>query len=145
MPRITLPLLLAALACAGTAHAAGITLHSHKGGCQITVPADWHVGKFLKSSADSPDGKMSAVISTSGADSDLAFTKSVMEGSYPPVQVYEDSPKRLFYRYAAAGGKLGFYVGVPGPNKTVCGAQISAHAGQDATVKQIAASVAPSH
>lgn len=144
MPRVTIPLLLAALAITGSAHAAGITLHSHKGTCQMTVPADWHVDKLLKSSADSPDGSMSAVISTSAPDTDLAFSKQVMEGSYPPTQVYEDSPKRLFYRYGSAS-KPGYYIGVPGPSGTVCGAQIGAPAGKEALVKQLAASVGPTH
>ena len=142
MPRVTIPMLLAAFAVAGSAHAAGITLHSHKGTCQMTVPADWHVGKLLKSSAESPDGSVSVVISTSAPDTALAFSKQVMEGSYPPKQVFEDSPKRLFYRYGS-GSQTGYYVGVPGPKGTVCGAQIGAPAGKEALVKQLAATVSP--
>lgn len=142
MSRIISPLLLTLLAVAGTAHAAGITLHSHKGDCQMTVPADWHVGKLIKSSAESPDGSMSVVISSSAPDTNLAFSKQVMEGSYPPVQVFEDSPKRLFYRYDN-DRKPGYYVGVPGRKNDVCGAQIGAPAGKEALVKQLAASVGP--
>lgn len=139
MARIMFPLLFAALAIAGTAHAAGITLHSRKGGCQMTVPADWHVSKYGQYSADSPDGSMSAVISTSAPDTNLAFAKQVMESSYPPEQVFEDSPKRLFYRYVL-NRKPGYYVGVLG-HGVVCGAQIGAPAGKEALVKQLAASV----
>lgn len=142
MSRITLPLLLAALAIAGSAHATGLTLHARKGSCQMTVPADWHVSKYGPYSADSPDGSMSALISASGPDTNLAFAKQVMEGSFPPKQVFEDSPKRLFYRYGEAR-KPGYYVGVPGHGR-VCGSQISAPAGKEALVKQIAATVASS-
>ena len=140
MSRITFPLLLAALAIGGNAQAACITLHSHKGGCQMTVPADWHVGKLLKSSADAPDGSMHAVISGSAPDTDLAFSKQVMEGSYPPKHVFEDSSRRLFYRYGS-DGEPGYYVGVPGRQGNVCGAQIGAPAGKEALVKQLAATV----
>jgi hypothetical protein len=140
MSRITFPLLLAALAIGGTAHAAGITLHSRKGSCQMTVPADWHVGKYGQYSADSPDGSMSALISSGPAGHGLAFAKQVMEGSFPPKQVFEDSPKRLFYRYGS-DSKPGYYVGVPGNQGAVCGSQIGAPAGKEALVKQIAATV----
>jgi hypothetical protein len=136
--------LTAVLAIGGTAHAAGITLHSHKGDCHMTVPADWQVGKLLKSSASSPDGSMHALISTSAPDTGLAFSKQIVESTYPPKQVFEDSSKRLFYRYGSGNGnKPGYYVGVPGPNGAVCGAQIGAPAGKEALVKQIAATVGP--
>jgi len=140
MSRIAFPLLLSALAMGGTAHADGITLHSHKGDCQMTVPADWQVGKLLKSSAASPDGTMHALISTSAPDTGLAFSKQIVEGTYPPRQVFEDSSKRLFYRYGS-DSKPGYYVGVPGPHGAVCGAQIGAPTGKEALVKQLAASV----
>lgn len=129
---------------AGSARAAGITLHSRKGSCQMTVPADWHVGKYGQYSADSPDGSMSALISSGPAGHGLAFAKKIVEGTFPPEQVFEDSSKRLFYRYAS-GSKSGYYVGVPGASGNVCGAQIAFSTNsQAALAKQIALSVKPS-
>lgn len=145
MTRIMFLLLLATLAIGSTAHAAGITLHSRKGSCQMTVPADWHVSKYGQYSADSPDGSMSALISSGPAGHGLAFAKQVMEGSFPPKQVFEDSSQRLWYAYAASGSKggIGWYVGVPA-RTSVCGAQIGFRdASQAATAKQIALSVKP--
>jgi len=134
----SVPILLAS--AAGPAYAASQTLHSRRGDCRITVPANWQVGMLIKSSAKTADGSMWAVISSSAPGTDLALSKKVMEASYPPIHVYEDTARRLFYRYDA-DGKAGYYVGVPGKG-IVCGAQITLPKGNEALARQIAMSVA---
>lgn len=139
----TLSILALAASTAFNASAAdGQRVLSTKKTCQMTVPANWQIGKLLKSTAQSPDKSMSAVISSGGDDTTLAFAKSVMESSYKPVKVFEDSPRRLWYAYDTGDG-MGWYVGVPGTHHNVCGAQIVfKHAATD-IAKSIALSVGP--
>lgn len=138
---------LACIALAGAASATGgQRVLSHKLTCQMIVPTNWKTGELIKSAANSPDGSMSAVISTSGDDTTLALAKTVMTSSYKPVKTFEDSPQRLFYEYRQAGGKFphGLYVGVPGRRNTVCGAQISFKSdSQLQAARQVALSVGP--
>lgn len=133
------------LALAGTASAAGTQrILSHAGTCEMTVPASWKVGKWIKSSADSADGSMSAVISTARGTYAMSAVKPIIESTFKPVQTFEDSPQRLWYAYAGNLGQVGaWYVGVPG-KAGVCGAQIAfKHASDAALAKQIALSVKP--
>lgn len=129
---------------ANAAAAASLNILSSKKTCQMTVPSNWEQGELLKSTADSPDKKMSAVISSGGNDTTLAFAKSVMESSFKPTKVFEDSPHRLWYAYDMGNGSTNWYVGVPGTHKNVCGAQISfKNASMESTAKAIALSVGP--
>lgn len=134
------------LALAGTASAAGTQrILSHAGTCEMSVPANWKVGKWIKSSADSPDGTMSAVISTAKGSPALADVKPIVMGSFPPTKTFEDSAQRLWFAYGGNGHKrmVGWYVGVPG-KAGVCGAQIAfSTPAQAALAKQIALSVKP--
>lgn len=141
--RIPFALAALALCVAATASAAGQTLLSHKRTCQMTVPANWQIDHLVKSSAYSPDHSMSAVISNSAADTSLALSKQVMEGTYPPKHVFEDSSRRLVYEYQTGTGKFGLYAGVPSRHGDVCGAQISFRKGREALALQIAASIGP--
>lgn len=145
MSRFPILLMVLALSAAGAAHAAAATrtLLSHKLTCRITVPADWIPDPLLHSAASAPDKSIGAVISSGPPDTNLAFAKKVMQGSYPPRQVFEDTPRRLFYEYDAGGGKLGIYVGVPGNHAEVCGAQITFARKREALARQIALSVGP--
>lgn len=140
-------MLFSAFILVGAASSASATdgqrLLSTKKTCQMTVPANWQAGKFLKSAAQSPDKSMSAVISSGGDDTTLAFAKSVMESSYKPVKVFEDSPHRLWYAYSTGDGGVGWYVGVPGTHNNVCGAQISFKGAATDAAKKIALSVSP--
>lgn len=145
MSRFPILLMVFALSVAGAAHAATATriLLSHKLTCRITVPADWTPNPVIHSAASAPDKSIGAVISSGAPDTSLAVAKKVMQGSYPPRQVFEDTPKRLVYEYDAGGGKLGIYVGVPGNHAEVCGAQITFARSREAQAKQIALSVGP--
>ncbi|HJP98469.1 MAG TPA: hypothetical protein VJ862_07910 [Rhodanobacteraceae bacterium] len=145
MSRFPIPLIVVALLVAGAANAAAgtRTLLSHKLTCRITVPADWKSNPVIRSAATAPDGSIGAVISSGAPDTTLAFAKKVMQGSYPPRQVLEDTPRRLSYVYDAGGGKLGIYVGVPGNHAEVCGAQITFARSREAQARQIALSVGP--
>lgn len=134
------------LAFATTASAAGSQrILSHAGTCEMTVPAGWTTDKLLKSLATSPDGTMSALISTAHGSTALSEVKPIMTASFPPTQTFEDSAQRLWFAYKGDGGerKVGWYVGVPG-KAGVCGAQIAFNtAAQAAIAKQIALSVKP--
>lgn len=145
MPRLPIPLMLSALCFAGAANAAPATrtLLSHKLTCRITVPADWKVNPVINSAASAADKSIGAVISSGAPDTTLALAREVMLSSYPPKQVFEDSPKRLFYEYDAGAGKLGIYVGVPGNHSEVCGAQITFSRSKEAQARQLALSVGP--
>lgn len=144
MPRFPILLMVSVLA-AGAAHATPgtRTLLSHKLTCRITVPADWKINPVIRSAASARDKSIGAVISSGAPDTSLAFAKKVMQGSYPPKQVFEDTPRRLLYEYDAGGGKLGIYVGVPGNHAEVCGAQITFARSREAQARQIALSVGP--
>lgn len=122
----------------------GQRIVSHAGTCAMTVPAGWKIDKWIKSSVSSADDSISAVISTARQSHSLSEVKPILEGTLKPVQVFEDSPQRLWFAYAAGSGQAGaWYVGVPG-KAGVCGAQIAfTHAAQAALAKQIALSVKP--
>lgn len=134
------------LALAGVASAAGNQrILSHAGTCEMTVPAGWKIDKWIKSSASSADGTMSAVISTAHGSYVLSEVKPIITATFPPTQTFEDSAQRLWFAYAGNGHKrmVGWYVGVPG-KAGVCGAQITySHASQADLAKQIALSVKP--
>lgn len=145
MSRFPILLMFFVLSVAGAAHAAGgtRTLLSHKLTCRISVPADWVPNPVIHSAASAPDKSIDAVISSGAPDTSLAFAKKIMQGSYPPKQVFEDTPKRLLYEYDAGDGKLGIYVGVPGNHAEVCGAQITFAKKRESLARQIALSVGP--
>lgn len=133
------------LALAGVASAAGSQrILSHAGTCEMTVPAGWKTDKWIKSSASSADGSMSAVISTARGTYAMSAVKPIIESTFKPVQTFEDSAQRLWYAYAGNQGQAGaWYVGVPG-KAGVCGAQIAfSTPAQAALAKQIALSVKP--
>lgn len=150
MPKLKMLMLLAipvfAVFVAGNASAAGgQRILSSKKTCQLTVPNDWKVGnKYLHSFANSPDKTLGAIISSGGDDTTLSEAKSIMESAYKPVKILEDSPHRLWYEYQGPNEGFGYYVGVPGRQNNVCGAQITfKHAGDADKLKPIALSVGP--
>lgn len=120
------------------------TLVPRKGGCQMTVPDNWKVDALIKSSASAPDHSLGAVVSRGPDGFGLAQAKQIIEQTYPPKHVFEDSASRLFYAYDLGSRGVGLYVGVPSSHGFVCGAQISyKHAAQANAAKQIALSVKP--
>jgi hypothetical protein len=137
----TLPLLgsMAATVTAADAPAGWQKVLARKGGCAMSVPADWKVDTLLKGSAGLDDQSASAVVSLADSVSTLAEVKPVMEGNFKPTKTFEDSPQRLFYQYLV-GGRTAFYVGVP-VKGGICGAQISFKPGKEAIANKIAASV----
>ncbi len=114
---------------------------ARKGGCAMSVPADWKVDPLIKGSAGRADNSASAVVSLADSVSTLAEVKPVMERMFKPTKTFEDSAHRLWYEYQNAGAPH-WYVGVP-VKGGICGAQISFKAGQEDVAKKVAASVGP--
>lgn len=114
--------LLASTAAQAATSAAGLRLVTKQKACEMTVPADWKIGKWIKSSADAPDKSATAVVTSPSTGYNLARAKPLIEGTLKPVKVFEDSPQRLWYRYKTDKG-YGWYVGVPFKDG-ICGAQI---------------------
>ena len=115
---------------------------ARKGGCAMSVPADWKVDPLIKGSAGLVDNSASAVVSLADSVNTLAEVKPVMQGMFKPTKTFEDSAHRLWYEYQNAGGPH-WYVGVP-VKGGICGAQISFKPGKEEDVaKKVAASVGP--
>jgi hypothetical protein len=114
---------------------------ARKGGCAMSVPADWKVDPLIKGSAGLPDNSASAVVSLADSVSTLAEVKPVMEGMFKPTKTFDDSAHRLWYEYQNAGAPH-WYVGVP-VKGGICGAQISFKAGKEDVARKVAASVGP--
>jgi len=114
---------------------------ARKGGCAMSVPADWKVDPLIKGSAGLVDNSASAVVSLADSVNTLAEVKPVMQGMFKPTKTFEDSAHRLWYEYQNAGGPH-WYVGVP-VKGGICGAQISFKPGKEDVAKKVAASVGP--
>jgi len=114
---------------------------ARKGGCAMSVPADWKVDPLIKGSAGLADNSASAVVSLADSVNTLAEVKPVMQGMFKPTKTFEDSAHRLWYEYQNAGGPH-WYVGVP-VKGGICGAQISFKAGKEEVARKVAASVGP--
>jgi len=112
---------------------------ARKGGCFMSVPADWKVDPLLKGSAGLDDQSASAVVSLADSVTSLAEVKPVMEGNFKPTKTFEDSPRRLFYQYQA-GSRTVFYIGVS-VKGGICGAQVSFKPGKEAIANKVAATV----
>lgn len=114
---------------------------ARKGGCAMSVPADWKIDSLIKGSAAMADDTASAVVSLADSVSTLADVKPVMQRMFKPTKTFEDSAHRLWYEYQNAGAPH-WYVGVP-VRGGICGAQISFKAGKEDVAKKVAASVGP--
>ncbi|MGA7964735.1 MAG: hypothetical protein WCB49_02355 [Gammaproteobacteria bacterium] len=133
-------LLASAVAQAATPTIGSQRILSKNGRCTMTVPADWKIGKWIKNSADAPDKSASAVVTSPSTGYNLAQAKPVVEETLTPVKIFENSSRRLWYRYKTDKGH-GWYVGVPF-NDGICGAQIFFDkAAQTDMAKKIALSV----
>lgn len=132
------------LSTAAAALAADQIVVDRKNACQMSVPADWKIDAFIKSSASSPDKMESAIVSSTNRGQSLNDAKGVMQQMYKPVKVLEDSAQRFWYEYVPPNNQNGktraWYVGIP-LKGNVCGAQITMKDGNEALAKTIAMSV----
>jgi hypothetical protein len=112
-------------------------------GCVMYVPPDWKITEFSKSTADSPDYSSRALVGLSVTAHSVAEVKKMLEVTYKPTKVFEDTPQRLFYQYEH-DQRHNYYMGVLVPGG-VCGAQITFKtAAQQAVARKIAMSVGAS-
>jgi hypothetical protein len=117
------------------------------GACEVIVPAEWTVDPAMRE-ARSPDNNVDVHVFTTDYASNmksLADLKPLVAGAYKPVKVFEDTPKRLWYRYAPHPTGDGWYVATPAKTGT-CNLEIAFRNSvipDQAVAKQIALSLKP--
>jgi hypothetical protein len=141
-----LPLLCLAPLAHSQAPAGWKVIKDPKGGCQMSVPAEWKQQDILGtklSAADSPDNTLDAVVNTmEGTDwatfKSLVFQIYTKDKDRPKI---EDGPKRLWFEITTmpVAGKTAWYVAVPAKGST-CNAQINFKKG-DKKAEEIARKV----
>lgn len=142
---------LVPLACLSTITAAGVDhgsrrIVSLKGTCEVTVPAEWRVDKWISSDANAPDHSAAVVIDSDVRAASLSALKPLAQSLYRPIRVFEDGPHRLWFEYrGAADSATHWYVSVPG-NAGICAAQISFQRPvQEGLARRIVMSVRPAN
>lgn len=132
------------LSSIAAAVAADQLITDRKNECQMSVPADWKLNPMIKGSAKSAQGTESVILASTAPGQSLNAVKGVIEQVYKPIKILEDSPRRLWFEYAAPNNSGGtaraWYVGIPRTGN-VCGAQIDMKDGNETLAKTIALSL----
>jgi hypothetical protein len=110
--------------------------------CQFATPPDWVADSLTHHIWSSPDNKNSIVVSAAPGLA-LADAKKVVEGTFPPTKVIQETPSKLWYEYhGVKPNTTNWYVGVEPKANLVCGAQMSFDPAAEPIMRQMAGTLA---
>jgi hypothetical protein len=137
--KLRMGLTLAALAAGSILYAQGKTVTSHKGDCQLTVPADWNVTPMF-GMANSPDNKWSATLTSPANTTTLGQLKSNAQMIYTNDKVVKDTPTEFQMEGQSLDGKPNVYRGIQLAGK-ICIVDVTYDSGTVDDARKIAATL----
>lgn len=109
---------------------------------QFATSANWVSDSLTHHIWSSPDNKNSIVVSAAPGLA-LADAKKVVEGTFPPTKVIQETSSKLWYEYhGVKPNTTNWYVGVEPKANLVCGAQMSFDPAAERIMKQMAGTLA---
>jgi hypothetical protein len=106
----------------------GKTIATRDGGCQVTVPATWVVGA-IGSMADSPDKKVSAVVSSPKMIDSFGEAKQTAKTVYKNSRVVKDSATEFEMEGKSITDKPDVYRLIPVAGNKFCVAEVQYQSG----------------
>jgi len=115
-------------------------LKSRDGGCQVTIPADWEVSS-LGASADSPDKKVSATVSSPKMIDSFSELKTSAKTVYKNSKVIKDSASDFGMEGQSIAGAPDVYRAIPVSASKFCIVEAIYKSGDPAIARAVAASL----
>ena len=116
-------------------------IKSRDGACQIAVPDDWTPGA-LGGTADGPDHKVSAAVSSPKAIDSFEQLKSTAQIVYRGSKVTKDSATEFEMEGKSITGKPNVYRAIPISGNKFCIAEVMYESGTVEQARKLAATVA---
>lgn len=114
-------------------------LKNHIGTCQVTIPEDWVIGKFV--GATSADGKTSVVVSAPTAQDSFDDLKQTAKSVYPESKVTKSTATDFWMEGKSQNGTPDVYRGIVSAPGSYCIAEAVYKTGHAAQSKAIVATL----
>jgi hypothetical protein len=118
-------------------------INSRDGACQITVPTDWTPGA-LGGTADAPDRKSSAAVSSPKAIDSFDQLKQTAQSIYRGSQVTKDSAKEFEMEGKSITGKPNIYRAIPIAGGKFCASEVMYENSDAAQARKVAETLSAS-
>jgi hypothetical protein len=112
-------------------------IKSRDGACQIAVPSDWTPGA-LGGTADAPDKKASAAVSSPKAIDSFDQLKQTAQSIYRGSKVTKDSATEFEMEGKSITGKPNVYRAIPIPDGKFCASEAMYENGDAAQARKVA-------
>lgn len=136
----TVALAMALLVGLGISAADTKVIRSRDGGCQITVPDDWTPGA-LGGTADGPDRKISAAVSSPKMIDSFDQLKSTAQVIYRGSKVTKDSSTEFQMEGKSISGKPNVYRAIPVSGNKFCISEVMYESGTVEEARKLAETV----